>query len=223
MKTKTLYDFIKLQDGILNVPLRHDVYPTLVNQSCHFLFSSRELKLNFIEQIKGKGTVLLNCGQEEYCNNGPTIIRSVSSFENLLLFLQSLLTEYLDYELRNLVIDNISVFYWELKVLHLMSYKSIGYRSDSSNQSYKRFLDLLEQLKEKFKCNIVITSWDVTFDKGYNYKGKEDIVPKDISSLSYLSPMYLFWCDYILHADDYSDKYFDKTNHRWVVIGKENN
>lgn len=136
------------------------------------MFHDRSTKLRFYSSIEpiGSGKIfLLDCGHAGLSVPSQlSIDGDTSSFDRLLATLLSImqLTNKNDpmysLEIHTLVIDDISVFYWELKMLTF---------SDQV-QKYQQLGELVNQIHNRYNCNVITTSWDSAFELGYQYQHK---------------------------------------------------
>lgn len=136
----------------------------LDSQTLHRIFTSTTEKRDFFEKIV-KDTVIppqnvlvIDCG---YSNWLPKQLNKVcaSSSTDILEKLKTILAGELfeDHQLDLLVIENISEYYFELRL-----------RKD--HNWYYQISDLSHQLVKKYRCNVVLTSWDSGYESGYNSK-----------------------------------------------------
>ncbi|KAK6462334.1 hypothetical protein DFJ63DRAFT_313472 [Scheffersomyces coipomensis] len=207
---------------------------SIVNQTIHCLFKDRISKHSFYEKQQfNNGTVNdfevygIACGSSIGLESYMTILQSnLTEFDQLLEYLNLILNGSREIEIAQvinlLIIDNISIYYWKLK-------------SGNTNTThvYATFYDLLNQIKSKYKCNVLITSFDVRFDKGFNCNWTKSIEVSKLNSLSYLPATYLTKFDFIIHVDTTVNKptndststtatttyrYFNKVSNNWINL-----
>lgn len=66
-----------------------------------------------------------------------------------------------------------------------------------------------------YNCNIITVSYDISFDKGYNYSQPYSYTT--LSSLTLLPTSFLSTLDYIFHVDEVV-RLYDKHQDCWVVV-----
>lgn len=93
----------------------------------------------------------------------------IDSFQDLLQFLGQLLTdsEAFPFTLNSLIIDDLSRFYF-------------------SKINPQALNELLLKIKNRFKCNILVLSWDYKFDRGYRNMTNKELSQLD-QNISYLN------------------------------------
>lgn len=109
-----------------------------------------------------------------------------------------------------LIIDNFSIFYFNLKKLNFQQYKLI----------MNQFMCDLYEIKLRYNCNIIITGWNNHFEKGYNYnynynmsnRNHENNLTK-LSDLTFLPFWFINQFDYTFH---YDDKLMSFQNDHWI-------
>lgn len=136
----------------------------------------------------------------------------IESPEELLHQLKELLSVNcsLDLTLSTLVVENVSDFYFSLKL----------------NRNFVFYTDLTEILRDisvKYKCNVIVTSWDNHYERGYNYRAKDTDSEVDLTnesnkgtldSITYLPKVYMDLFDHVL----YKDKRYLRDENKWVLI-----
>lgn len=89
--------------------------------------------------------------------------------------------------LNTLIVENISAFYWEKRCDDWQT-RSRWYKD--ANSAILKTLD-------RFKCNIVVTMWDIQFEKGFrSHPTSRDIA--GLRTLAYTHPELFSRCDYVL-------------------------
>ncbi|CAH6721127.1 hypothetical protein CLIB1444_05S04170 [[Candida] jaroonii] len=123
----------------------------------------------------------------------PTRDIFIDTYQNLIKFLEQLLTDTksFPFTLNSLIIDDLSRFYF-------------------SKVDLQGLKNLLLNIKDRFKCNILIFSWDYKFDRGFRNMTHKDISELD-NNISYLNLNLDFL--YVYKSTIY--KYFD---HRYQAI-----
>lgn len=231
MKTQNLSDLICLKIQEILIPLTCNRKINLRNQSCLFLFHNKKFKDFFIEQLTAQNEVQICVispltSLEMLKNKKILLDHDINSFSNLLEKLQLLLDGYLyrDFVLNTLVIDNISVFYWDLKILNASNYKSLNFNHymPASNQ-YALLSRLIDDIKSKYNCNVIVTSYDISFQKGYNSNWEKTSSLVGLSRFSYLPKKFIFNFDYIFHSSSIATSYFEKSQNVWVLIDSTTN
>lgn len=219
MKSVTLNSLIQFELQRCQIVLKNGGYMVLENETCHYLFNTRKEKDKFFNGIDQTGLLFFNCSIAEYqFINKKCQILELSTFDKLIEELEKILFSDIELILKTLIIDNISIYFWELRCLNARNYTSMGYKYDSAKVYYSTLVSLINKIKEKFKCNIIVTSWDIKFDKGYNASWKNKIDINDIDTLSYLPTSYLLSFDHIMHRDDDKDRNFNKNLHKWYDL-----
>lgn len=172
----------------------------LCNQTCHVLFNSNTEKEAFHSSISDNGrkekTLVLDCDLNFASTGAVGDAVSVFGPDELTLKLENL---YLDptkstnlQYLELLVIENISVFYWGLKLSKKLKF-------------FVEIADLVTKISERLGCNVITTSWDSDFDKGYNYnrvraaRGLNEKDPKLLQALSFLPLQYFERVGVVVH------------------------
>lgn len=131
---------------------------TLLNETCHVILQNRSERFEFFKLLRRDNEnnfVIFDCEFNNDFGNSEIIL--VESYKHLLECLQEFLipdkkSSFFDINGLIVVIDNISLFYWQLK-------------HEKFTNFYSKFLDLLDEIKLKYKCNIVITSWGSNYEK----------------------------------------------------------
>lgn len=184
------------------------------------------------------GVVLvLNCGVElfGYLPGAYVVEDDFTTMDQLLGKLHEILTVGMDGDTRHplhgnalntLIVDNISVYFWDLRLLNMDPKNSrvLGYTHEiSGHEYYARLLDALHTIQGKYKCNIITTSWDNVYERGYNYNGNTEPDLAGLDSLTYLPASYLQPFDYIIHSRTHdrgiSRCMYNQLEARWVPIG----
>ncbi|CAH2354447.1 hypothetical protein CLIB1423_16S02872 [[Candida] railenensis] len=202
MKIKKLRELIEVPKAELVLHTRSSEV-TLRNQTCHTLFKTHSEKNSFYSSLSKNSEVLifdcdLNLSSKE---SGYDNIVSIYSSAELL---QQLTQLYLNpstplslQQLRLVIIENISVFYWTLKLGRDLNY-------------YVQLADLLSKITQKYGCNAIVTSWDNDYERGYNYNRQRSgneahgDVQKDpnqhtLQNVSYLPRQYYDRVDLVTH------------------------
>lgn len=111
------------------------------------------------------------------------VITGLQDFGDLLNHLKDLLVT--DKPMRvfsNLIIDDLSIYYWTLK---LSSYNNLV-------QSYGDLIVVLDQIKSRFHCNVMVLNWNIYFENGYNFNSSPD-------SLTYLPASIKTMLGHLIH------------------------
>lgn len=166
----------------------------LHNEYVVVLFENVSLKLNFYKALKqvnpGKFSplasnilvVIIECGR-------PTIKHAVSGIcstlflncqtpKELLLIIRGVAEnthpEIGNCVLNTVIIENLSAFYWENKLL-LWS---------SARQWYTEINRILQQIMAKYGCNVVSTMWDKNYEQGFNLRREPNMLAVRLSDLT---------------------------------------
>lgn len=130
-----------------------------------------------VEVTNSKGpeildVIILECGLKSICkltnlHTGTHMFQCDDSMR-VLEYLQQIIDCSLDkigkHKLNTLIVENLSSFYWE---------KRCQDRS-ARVQWYKDLNEKLLELKSKYMCNIVVTMWDLEFERGFKSKPSHD-------------------------------------------------
>lgn len=206
----------------------------LVGQTCHILFSDRRSKLKLLQNIKSPNSVcIFNCGKERFLDlpDNHVVVDHFSTFDALLDELKGI-TEIdpsnQDHFLNGrvldcIVLDNLSIYYWDLKILNQdpKNAERLGYRiSQTGNRYYNELLETLNFLRDRYKCNIVTTTWDSAFERGFGYNGdtsKQNTGKLD--ALTFLPNSFLSQFDYLVHMDiSGATSVYDKYEKQWQKL-----
>lgn len=92
--------------------------------------------------------------------------------------LEGTLKEARDCVINTVLIDNLSAFYWEQKMLPRAEFYAW----------YRRVKELLEAIVAKYQCNVVLTMWDKNYERGFNARAvdsHEAPVPKKLDDVTF--------------------------------------
>ena len=137
----------------------------------HVAFRDRKTKSAFYNQLHpiGSGKVcVIDCGYENIVVDSQLNLGDIEDFAALILKLELILAMTLPNDplfhvnIHTLVIDNLSVFYWELKLLLFQDQVS----------KYRQLGNLIHIIHKRYNCSIITTSWDSMFELGYQYNHK---------------------------------------------------
>lgn len=168
------------------------------------LFQNITLKRSFYENLRQKegSIIVFDCGagfMDTIELNKLYVIR-VLSFDELLVQLKGIMADEIkeisDMRMNTLVIENLSCFYWTLR---------------SSKQRvllYGKLRDLVGQLKDWYNCNVVVTSWDSEYERGYNFK-KSNESPSKLQDLTFVPPEFFTTFDHVFALGKQNYKYQD--------------
>lgn len=107
--------------------------------------------------------------------------------------------------LNTLIIENLSAFYWHLGSLH-----------SQDKFSWYRLLNLaLHVIRQKYGCNIIVTSWDIDFDRGFNARSTFDKIPEGLNDLTYLPSELFKGATRIIH---YHEECLQLKDKKWQAI-----
>ncbi|CCE85444.1 Piso0_005040 [Millerozyma farinosa CBS 7064] len=235
MRTKTLLDFFEIQKQEITLPLSDSsgTHVKLQNQLCHLLFEDRESKEELFKSIKEPNAIaIFDCGRNgfQYLPENFEVLDNFSSLDELLSSLEDILDikachPLYHKSLNTIIIDNLSVYYWDLKLLNSntipagCTYKHKCHGADY----YLKLLTVLKKIKQKTQCNIITTSWSNTFEKGYNYSNAESKTiegsPNDteVDKFTFLPKQYLASFDFVIHSQFIASKsYVSIYDGRWI-------
>ncbi|ODV77496.1 uncharacterized protein CANTADRAFT_7957 [Suhomyces tanzawaensis NRRL Y-17324] len=100
-------------------------------------------------------------------------------------------------------------------MINRSNYREFGLKEFTSTlQLYSTFNDYLDRVRIKYKCNLVVTSYDINVDKGYK-SGFKEVQFKDLDSVSFLRGAYLKRFDYILFRG-IEFKFWDFSHEQWI-------
>lgn len=210
MKRKPLS--LSLQAHSLSLKIGTELFITITNQTCHYLLNSKHLQNEVYASLDGDAILVIGCGATNIPEKFTTL--RVSDFHSLLDTLTRLLQgkEFTQNVLNTLIIDNLLIFYWDLKVLNESNYHSFGFSSYvAAKILYLRLMDLIQSIRIKYRCNVLVCSFDVDFENGYksNWRGRNS---EGLDKYSYLPSGYLLKHDFLVHIGD-EWEVFDK---KWV-------
>lgn len=179
-----------------------------LGQICHYLVTAKHHRVYAAVEA-----LVVACGATTVPGNFATI--RVDTFSGLLHTLTGLLKGdvFADKVLHNLVIDNLLVFYWDLRVLNAYNYARLGFDSYVAAKSlYLRLMDVVESIRDKYRCNVVVCSFDVGFDMGY--QGNRDSVQTHTS----LPEDYIKRHDMVVHVKPQSNHPLEQSLEQWVRL-----
>lgn len=137
----------------------------------HVAFRDRETKRAFYDQLHpiGSGKVcVIDCGYDNIEVDSQLNLGDTENFAALILKLELILAVTLPSDplfhisIHTLIIDNLSVYYWELKLLLFQDQVS----------KYQQLGTLLQTIHKRYNCSVITTSWDSMFELGYQYNHK---------------------------------------------------
>ncbi|KAF3990229.1 hypothetical protein FT663_03273 [Candidozyma haemuli var. vulneris] len=203
-KYKANTKLIKPEKRVLRLALPWEE-KIIENESVVLLFQRLSYKRAFYQKLgQTKGSIIVfDCGAGfmDTIRLEDSYSVRVSDFNDLISQLKGIMTdqdkEISDREMNTLIIENLSDFYWTLR------------SSPQRVSSYLRLRDLTAQLKERYQCNIIVTSWDSDFEKGYNLKHSNDD-PKKLSDLTFIPPDFYTKFDHIYAIGRQNYKYEEK-------------
>ena len=208
----------------------------LLSQACHFIFNNKHIKRETYMSLSGEGAIyIFDCGLDGFRSlDDKYIINSdFASMDQLLASLSHILeigadgdtTHPLYNKMVNAVIvDNLSVYYWDLKLLNNdpRNHEQIGYANKTSGLDYYlKLISVLQQIQAKFKCNIITSSWNNTFEKGHNYSGTTDCEATGLDSITFLPQKYLMEFDYLIQkcsGIETKSRIYNKLAGQWINI-----
>lgn len=205
----------------------------LENQLCHLLFEDGDSKRELFKSIKVPNTIaIFDCGHNgfPYLPDNFEVIDNFSSLDELLSSLEDILDikafhPLYHKSLNTIIVDNISVFYWDLKLLNSNTVPAgCTYKHKCrGNDYYLKLLSVLKKIKQKTRCNIITTSWSNTFEKGYNYansesKTREEYVhDTEVDKFTFLPKQYLASFDFLIHSQFIASKcYVNIYDGKWI-------
>lgn len=175
---------------------------TIQNESCHMLFGDRIGMENFLLKIKDENCLIIEC------------LESLNHLINELNHLQS------SHILNTLIIPNLSWIVWELKIIDKNNWQDYNLaKFVPYSDRLSQLLKTLEAIKSVYKCNVIVLSYDVQFDKGYNFQKIDQIDDtNNLTTYTNLPSNYLMKLDYLIHLDDYSNlRQFDYDQKKWIM------
>lgn len=208
----------------------------LLSQACHFIFSDKQTKRDTFRSLVGDGTVyILDCGLDgfNYLGDECIVNSDFAMMDQLLESLRNVLTvgtkEDTKHPLYNkiintVIVDNLSVYYWDLKLLNNdpKYHEQLGYAIKASGlEYYTKLISALQEIQSKYKCNIITSSWDNSFEKGHNFSGATDCEATDLDSVTFLPQRYLMEFDYLIHKSSNSNiksRIYNKLAGQWIGI-----
>lgn len=104
----------------------------------------------------------------------------------------------------------------------IQNHEQLGYACKASGlEYYTKLISVLQEIQAKFKCNIVTSSWNNTFEKGHNYSGATDCEATGLDSITFLPQKYLMEFDYLIQKSNGTDtesRIYNKLAGRWIDI-----
>lgn len=170
----------------------------LSNLTCHHLFKTRSSQGTFYDDLKVQPDqlIIIPCGPVISSKEWTTLEQQYT-FGDLLKTLHRILVGkvLMNSIVHTLIIDNLSMFYWDLKVLDDFNFTAVGGTTMYVNAStlYQRLADIIVEISLKYKCNVIVTSLDIEFDRGYYQDGSS-------KELSGFPKEYLDRFDYVLQT-----------------------
>lgn len=208
----------------------------LLSQTCHFLFNDKQAKRETFRSLVGDGAVyIFDCGLDgfNYLDDECIVSSDFATMDQLLENLQGILTVGTDGDtehalhnktINTVIVDNLSVYYWDLKLLNSdpKYHEQLGYTTKTSGHEYYiKLISILQEIRMKYKCNIITSSWNNSFEKGHNYSGATDCEVTDLDSVTFLPQRYLMEFDYLIHKSSSSDvksRIYNKLAGQWIGI-----
>lgn len=198
---KQLFTFLKTRIRI-HLPWEERV---LENESAVVLFQNISLKKAFYDRLSeyDGSLIIFDCGAGfmDTIELPESYILRIADFDDLLLQLERLMRDPIEEigkrHLNTLIVENISTFYWKLRSLKQRS------------QQYCKLRDLLAKIKDWYQCNVVVTSWDSEFEKGYNLK-HENENPESLLDLTFVPTDFYAKFDHIFAVGRQNYRFKDK-------------
>ena len=187
---------------------------TLENQNSHILFRDKVSKrVTFGSWDQGECLYILDCGGEgfDYLSDKCLVKRDLRTMDDVLDEIENIFTlgtkgndkhPLSNRVLSTLVVDNISVYFWELKLLGLdrSQQRQLGYRRDIPGwQYYAELFRVIRRTQDRYNCNVIITSWDILYEKGVRFRGSIEAGSSKLQELTSLPSQYLVSFDYLYH------------------------
>lgn len=176
---------------------------TLVNESCHILFGDRDGIVSFLAGNLDDNCLILEC---------------LKRLDDLIDEMNNLKFEKV---LNTLIITNLSWVIWELKIINKENWQQ--YKLSKFISYYdrlNRFSDAIDTIKDIYKCNVIILSYDIQFDKGFNFEKfvKVDDSSQDLASFTNMPINYLLKLNHLFHVDEKSNyRIFDFQQKKWIT------
>lgn len=205
----------------------------LLSQACHFIFSDKQSKKETYRQLGSDGVVyIFDCGLDgfEYLGDRCMTDGGFATMDHLLEKLQQILTIGCNGDtthplqgktINTVIVDNISVYYWDLKLMNhdANNGRLLGYANETSGTGYyTKLWRVLHQIQAKYKCNIVTSSWNNTYEKGYKYTGPTGSEPTTLDSVTFLPHKYLVEFDYLIHKSEADNAIYNKLAGQWTRV-----
>lgn len=208
----------------------------LLSQACHFIFNDKQIKRETYMSLSGDGAVyIFDCGFDGFRSlSDKCIINSdFATMDQLLESLQHILAIGTDGDITHplynktvntVIVDNLSVYYWDLKLLNSdpKNHVQLGYASKASGlEYYNKLISVLQEIQAKFKCNIVTSSWNNTYEKGHNYSATTDCGATGLDSVTFLPQKYLMQFDYLIQKSSgigMQSRIYNKLAGQWIDI-----
>lgn len=219
MKLINLLDAFEFhsQRVVLKTSLNVDIH--LMGETCLIIARAKaDIQLLF-QNIDSHETVLLLC-----LAGAP---HSVDRFVNQIMIeswghLFGQLKQLLDGRLfetqvmSTLVVDMISSFFWEAEAISPHNYMEAGLDKFLPRpRIYAELCTLLGRIRDAYKCNIIVTSFDSQFERGYNSTyGRTD--RSSIDAFLLLPVQFIMSYEKIIHLDGGRLGNFDKQQGKMI-------
>lgn len=219
MRLISLADALKVQTKPCCLHLPSNVTVDLTAQSCLFLAHHRSDLTTLYETLRTEDTVVISCLPNASYLQGHNVVLEPESMSTLLRELRNMIEGRLCGQLvvNTVVVDNISVFTWEIELLTAENYSKYGYDKPFTRpRVYGELNRLLDDLKQMYKCNVIVTSYDAQFDKGYDCESLHYLRNAFEEFLSLPVP-YLIGNDVIIYANNGVIYEVDKGSGRMAI------
>lgn len=200
----------------------------LVNSTCHCFFHDREQSRVFVRMVAGN-TVVIPCLSARHWDGVRGVTRlgpQLQGFGDLVAYLDDIAGGHvsLDVVMATLVVDNISAFYWDLRVADSDNYRSLGLNEFVlAAKWYTRLVEVVLRILARYKCNVIVTSYDVSFDRGYDQKNERKHHSQDndtMAAVSYLPESYLLRFDHLVHMESGMVREYNRRSRKWEMLGE---
>lgn len=169
------------------------------------LLSDLQAKQRFYRQLNvTKNFVIIECGIPTIAQIADLLasyVHPCPDYASLLEILQSIpkdaYAEISSRHVKTFVIENISSFFWHIS----------GLPAQEKFAVYRRLNEELLSLKQSYGCNVVLTGWDVKYDRGFNTYRIPEQKYEDLRDFTYLPRELVHGATHILHYDETTHKF----------------
>ncbi|KAI5963249.1 uncharacterized protein KGF55_003041 [Candida pseudojiufengensis] len=228
MKITNLIEHIETNDDDddddIELKFESGTLKAISKSSWLILFETRALLLTFLQRNKEyfKNNTLQITTQRR--NSSSTIV-SIDSIGDLITQLRDIsngIHKILNFpnKLKLIIISNLSDYYWDLQNLNQRNYSDFNLNRYLSNEEiYKELILLVNKIKVKYNCVVIILSFDAMFEGGLNSDNKTYYYKSEIQKYSRLPKLFLENLNHICHVAEFTEK-LNKIENEWEVVSQ---